>query len=230
MLQKIVFSFLICASLHAAQNSPLRPVSLLKPTKDLHAERRSSQLLKDQISQFMSKIMPCMKVTIKELETLRAAVIQGNVATIIEKPWPLEFLNYQDLQGKTALMLAFEYNQLDVAEMLIFFKVDLNRKDLKQKTALHYGAIKLFYAAMEGRVPFFTHHDWPSKLLNYQDPRGLTALMYAIFHRQSYFAQFLINNSDINLNTENEHGQTALDYAEQLGNQVIAKLIRSRIS
>lgn len=54
----------------------------------------------------------------------------------------LSCINHQDKHGFTPLIVATLYGQVDIMELLLNFGADVNLKDLKGKSALHYSVIR----------------------------------------------------------------------------------------
>lgn len=131
------------------------------------------------------------------------------------------FINAQDADGKTALILSASTGNVSVVNFLLSYEgIDLNHKSKSGHTAL-------MAAAMYG------YKDVVSLLLNQENMdlnatnnKGNTALMCAIITGCSNIAILLLDQKEIDVNVKNTHGHTALQLAENRSAEHIAILLR----
>lgn len=103
--------------------------------------------------------------------------------------------------GKTALFYAIQYNLYDVAKLLIEYGADVN-KTYKPHTSLDIGCSGI--------------RQWQR-----------TPLMHAAQHADEKMLELLLSNG-ANIHSKDSIGDTALDYAEKLGNMLKIKKILSK--
>lgn len=132
-------------------------------------------------------------------------------------------VNYQDKEGKTALMYASEKGYTDIVEEL------LNRKDININLKDNFGITALMQA-----TPKKNHLEIVKNLLNHsnidvnmQNNGGFTALMFAAICEQKDAVAELLKHKDINVDVKDNNGNTALMYAERTRNIEIINQLKS---
>ena len=180
---------------------------------------------------------------------LHSAARKGQVDTI-EVLLKLGYdINYLDENGQTPLMLAVQSQSLEaIKEMIESPKVDINRRDKYNRSALDYTAsnlqIKIFLEAKGAEVridefigPIIFQHiltgktDLCLELVNNKNfnhnslYKNQTPLIAAICVRQYAIAEAFIKNSNIDLNTSDYEGNTALHHAAANNQYTLMKLL-----
>jgi E3 ubiquitin-protein ligase mind-bomb len=118
-------------------------------------------------------------------------------------------VNAQEKDGHTALHVAIRKgNRTAVEELLKRMDVDVNLKNYKNQTALHFATwwknmpINLFKIILH-----------KSSAVDAQDERGRTALHFAIREKNKTAVKVLLKRDDVDVNLKNNYNQTALHYA-----------------
>jgi len=128
------------------------------------------------------------------------------------------FLNCQNLDGETPLLIASRKCYMEVVEELIQHKAEVDIIDVEGKTALHHAS----------NLEFF---DVINVLLNYganihiQDKYGWTALFYAAKNGFDCVVDMLIN-AGAKVNIKDAKGATPLYYSVVSNELVVQKLIQ----
>ena len=144
-----------------------------------------------------------------------------------------ELLKYENIDvnklyglfGTTALFHAIQTGNAEVAKVL------LSRSDIKiQGFTNSLGFTYLMFAIMNG------HEDIVKLLLDKKEDvnqktwRGFTSLMFAVDTGNARIVKLLLDQPNIDINAQNEDGETALSMAEsQKYGRRIAKLIRAKL-
>lgn len=144
----------------------------------------------------MSKILKaCERGSKADLDTIRTcARLNQN-------------LNLVNENGQTGLMLASQNGKIDMVELLITFKVDLDKVDKDSSTALHYACIRNYDIIVTMLI-------FSGANLNIANRKGITPLMYAICEHKFPIAIQLLNHS-VEIERPCSNGSTPLIYACQ---------------
>ncbi len=121
-----------------------------------------------------------------------------------------------EFYGQTALMYAVYYGNLEVVELLLKHKADINKQDKHGRTVLmlSINSELIELLLVNGAAT------------DKQDECGWTALMYAAKRGLPEVVQLLLaNNANPDKQNNNDHGQTALMYAAYYGNLKVVKLL-----
>lgn len=173
-------------------------------------------------------------VTIREtLEAARAGDLEAIVRVAIPKgqakvvPKPFNYLNSSDVKGKTPLIYASAFGNLEVVDFLVRREdVDVNAVDDLQKNALHH-ACRRSARGCQGAPP----QEIVPKLLavgmfiDARDHNGCTALMFAAGSGLREVSQLLLD-AKANANRKDFEGNTPLDYAHNFHEDSCAALLR----
>lgn len=114
--------------------------------------------------------------------------------------------------------LAATHGNVDILQKLIA-KVDVNAKDITDKTALMWAAQKGY----ENIVKILL--DSRRIKINEQDSSGMNALMYACQYHHESIVKLLLQQPGISVNTQTKKGDTALILAAFLGYSDIVKML-----
>lgn len=113
-------------------------------------------------------------------------------------------VNFQNKDGKTALILASELNCFKACQTLIFHHADVNIRDNEGRTALMYSAQNNNRAICKLLIDNKAD-------VNIQDNEGRTALIYSAQYNNWAICELLIDNmTDVNI--RDNSGRTALMY------------------
>ena len=126
-------------------------------------------------------------------------------------------LNIQNISGDTALILAVDSNNTDMAKLLIDNDCDLNIKD-------GYGNTALMLAILRNKIEIAKFLIDKRCNLNLQNKNGNTALMVVIKYSKIDIAKLLIDKG-CDLNIQDKNGHTALILAAARDEIDIAKLL-----
>lgn len=128
---------------------------------------------------------------ISEIES----IIDNNSSDVLD-------MQYQDENGKTAVMWSCINNNYPALELLTQCKFNINTKD-------NNGRTPLMIAAGKGELVLVECLESQGADLNAQDELGNTALIYATLASHLDVVYFLAKNNNCNLDTQNYEGNTA---------------------
>jgi len=128
-----------------------------------------------------------------------------------------DYLDIKNNDNNTALRLAVQYNNENIAELLIKRGVDINGE-------VEQGNTPLLYAIQHNNenIAILLIENGADK--NKENNSGFTPLSYAVLHDNENIAKLLIANGS-DTNKENNSGNTPLLYAVQNDNENITKLL-----
>lgn len=116
-------------------------------------------------------------------------------------------INATNAQGYSPVILACYYNQVDLLDLLLTYKVRLN--DVQNSpTALQAAAYKGFTKCVEMLLKYGANP-------NIVDANGTSPLIYAVQFNHQAIAQMLIKNG-ADVNYKDPNGFSAVDYAKNL--------------
>lgn len=116
------------------------------------------------------------------------------------------YIDARDNSGNTGLFIACQYNDIYLAEILLRNNIDINIKNSDNETALHYAIYE-------------NNNDMVSLLIKYnadincKNNFGLTPLMICCKENLDYCMIMSLINSGVNLDLQDNDGNTALHYA-----------------
>ena len=163
-------------------------------------------------------------------ELLEAAADFGNEETVKRLLATGADINYQDENGRTALIIATEHSySLDNMKPLLEAGADVHLQDKDGDTALltaAYGGDEMGASedGREGRYPYADAVDWllaAGADINHQNKDGRTALMIAV--RQGFGDTVLVGRllaAGADVNRQDKDGRTALHLAADMGDRV----------
>ena len=129
-------------------------------------------------------------------------------------------VNLKDIVGRSALHIAAEKGNTDVAMFLIENGANVNVADANGNTPL------VFIINKTGHLKITERLLEKGARINAQNYTGETALMYAAWHGHSVIVQLLLENrADVTL--KNRQGNTALMLAESKGHQEIVEMLKA---
>jgi ankyrin repeat protein len=146
-----------------------------------------------------------------------------------EKRRYVYFVNYQDNEGKTALMYAVLSGSLESVKLVLrIAAISMNIQDNNGKTALMYAAVSgnpdIVNAVAEKFSMYSDQYMYSDKyntkerryvyVVNYQDNEGKTALMHAVLSGNVASVKGLLNTYKIDVKVKNNNGQTAMNLAQ----------------
>jgi hypothetical protein len=139
-------------------------------------------------------------------------------------------INYQDKDGRTALMYAILGNNQNIALKILEKNVDVNLQDKYGSTALMYAILgnnqNIALKILENDNVDLNLQDKDGRTsLMLQDNNGKTALMYAILDNNKYIALKILENDNVDVNLQDKDRKTALIYAILGNNKIIALTI-----
>lgn len=142
-----------------------------------------------------------------------------NVMELIRKYKDLININHQSKQGRTPLMAAAHYEQLDVVSLLLDHNVDINIKDRQGNTVLHQILWKQNLKLLE--KCFHQSFD-----INAKNNKGETCLIIA--SKLGFFegVKFFVDKK-ADLSIKDTNGKTALDNANEKGHLQIIGFLKA---
>lgn len=120
--------------------------------------------------------------------------------------------------SQTNIFDAARNNNVEALQQLYNTPQQINSIDAQQRTAL---MIASYNDNLEATKWLLAHH----AAINAQDNAGNTALMGVAFKRNTNMAMLLLNNKDIQVNSRNKNGATALFFAATFGADAIVKAL-----
>ena len=161
----------------------------------------------------------------------------------------INYIDTQDIIGRTALVIAIQYNsaipdQSDIIKLLIEKGASLDIQNDTGKTAL-------MYSIMFDRIDIVTLLLEKGASLDNKDHHGRTAMMYAVFqryvnhgetrctsspfHGDSHYEKFndshiieLLIEKGASLDIQDNEGKTALTISQEKGNEEIVEYIMKK--
>lgn len=126
-----------------------------------------------------------------------------------------------DKNGQTLLILALRRGDIetDVIDLLLKNNADLESVDKKGKAAIHY--------AIKSGSYLESIHKSGADINSKTSIEGRTPLMLAVLSSANHQVSFLINNN-AKLNEVDNTGRTALNHAEEIGNEYVIQLLAKR--
>ncbi len=123
----------------------------------------------------------------------------------------------KDGNGRTALLLAFEFEVYDIVELLLEKNADINVANAKKQTPLHFATWQENLAVVKKLVAKKVNVDS-------RDGNNSTSLMYAAIRSRLDMAQVLIAGG-ASLNLLSDSGATALSFAAKDGNTALVNFL-----
>ena len=134
-------------------------------------------------------------------------------------------LNYQNIDGSTALHIACAYGHTEVVNLLLQSGFMIHKQNLRNETLLH-SACKLTNDNVKTVALLHLQSKQLKLDLNQQNISGWTALHYACFAGNLEIVKYMMNKSEeFLLNGLTKNGENALHLASGNGHVDIVKLI-----
>jgi ankyrin repeat protein len=118
-------------------------------------------------------------------------------------------VNLRDENGRTALLLAFEFENYEIANLLLEKNADVNVSNANRQTPLHFATWQENLALVKKLVGQKAN-------VNSRDEKNSTPLIYAAMRSRLDISEVLIAGG-ANLNLLSDAGATALSYAAKEG-------------
>lgn len=137
-------------------------------------------------------------------------------------------LNASDIRGRTTLIYAAAFGNVEVVEYLLAQKdVDVNAIDDTQKSALHHASKKARTSPEETRQSEIIRClVGASAYVEARDHNGCTALMFAVANGDDVATSILLD-ANANVNLKDYEGHSPLEYAVNFNHTDVAQLLRS---
>jgi len=190
----------------------------IKAVKKLNALKKLSNTAK--VSRYDTRVDLS---DIDPYTALKLASFDGQTNSLIQiLPMIRDINRPLDDIGNTALMIACEQNNYDIAKLLLANHTDIRRKNNLQQTALHFAAKndskKLLSLLFSYKLE-----------INAQDKDGKTPLIEAIAHKKLASTRQLIEQG-ANINLGDFHQRSPLVYAVNANNlEIVELLLKSEV-
>lgn len=142
--------------------------------------------------------------------TLQTAVNNGCVKSIIDRP------------GNNVLLYAASLGYLSLVSKLIELGADFGARNNMRSCILHKFAVSDSVEGVKFALKYFSANEC--------DGYGRNALHYAAMWNRTTICEYLCNSTQIDVNKQNNDGNTPLQVALECGNEDAANIIRKYVS